>query len=96
LGYFTILVCDDKKAVCGECHENIVHGGEKSNSFTTSHLHKHLKVYHSDKLKELEQSEKAAKTANKDSSKRQSTFTVITLKDCFEQTQSYLVDHQKA
>jgi len=82
--------------VCGECHENIVHGGEKSNSFTTLNLCKHLKVHHLDRLKELEKSEKATETAIKDISKCQSTSTVITLKDCFEWTQSYPMDHLMA
>ena len=81
--YFTGSVCDDKKAVCGECQETVAHGGEKSNSFTTSNLCKHLKVHHSKKLRQLEEGEKAAaKAASKENSQNRSSSTVITLKDC--------------
>ena len=58
--YFSISVCDDKKAVCHECQENVARGGDKTNSFNTSNLWKHLKNRHPDKLKELKESEKEA------------------------------------
>ena len=74
--YFTVSVCDDKKAVCGQCQESMAHGGDQMNSFTTSNLCKHLKVWHPGKFKELEETEKAAKIASKDSSQNQCTSTV--------------------
>ena len=58
--YFSISVSDNKKAVCHECNENVARGGDKTNSFNTSNLRKHLKNRHPDKLRELEESEKAA------------------------------------
>ena len=95
--YFTVSVCDDKKAVCGECQETVARGGEKSNSFTTSNLRKHLKVHHPEKLRQLEASEKAAaKTASKENSQNRSSSTVITLEDCLERSRPYPVDHPLA
>jgi len=52
--YFTV-------SVCGQCQENVARGGDQTNSFTTSNLCKHLKVWHPDKFKELEKTEKATK-----------------------------------
>jgi len=47
---------------------------DKTNSFATSNLCKHLKVHHTEKFKQLEESEKAAKAASKESSQNPSTL----------------------
>jgi len=80
LNYSTILVCDDRKAICGECQENIKRGGDQSNSFTTSNLHKHLKLLSSKSSKKQRRLPKEPA----DSSQNQSSSTVITLNNCFE------------
>ena len=94
--YFTFSVYDEKKAVCNECHESVAHGGDKTNSFTTSNLRKHLKVHHAEKFKQLEESKKAAKVASKESSQNPSSSILIALKDCFECSRPYPVDHPVA
>ena len=38
--YFTVSVCDDKKAACGQCQESVACGGDQTNSFTTSNIWK--------------------------------------------------------
>jgi len=94
--YFTVSVYDEKKAVCNECHESVAHGSDKTNSFTTSNLCKDLKVHHAEKFKQLEESEKAAKVASKESSQNPFSSTTITLGDCFECSRPYPVDHPVA
>ena len=94
--YFTVSVCDEKKAVCNECHESVARSGDKTNSFTTSNLCKHITVHHAEKFNQLEESEKAAKAASKESSKNPSSSMTITLEDCFERFRPYPVDHPVA
>ena len=72
--YFTISVSDEKKAVCYECHKDVAHGGDKTNSFNTSNLWKHLKCRHPDKLRELKESEKEA-SKKKEAAKEQTENT---------------------
>ena len=66
--YLLFWFCDDKKAVCGECQENMACSGDQTNFFTTPNLRKTLIVWHPDKFKELKETEKATKKASKDSS----------------------------
>ena len=93
--YFTISVSDEKKAVCHECHEDVARGGDKTNSFNTSNLRKHLKCRHPDKLRELEESEKEA-SKKKEAAKEQTGFSQATLEECLEWTRPYPIDHPVA
>ena len=93
--YFFIYVCDDKKAVCHECQENVARGGDKTNSFNTSNLWKHLKIRHPDKLKELKESEKEA-SKNKAAAKEQASSSQAMLQECLEQSRPYQINHPVA
>ena len=93
--YFSISVSDEKKAVCHECQENVARGGDKTNSFNTSNLQKHLRNRHPDKLRELEESEKEA-SKKKAAAKEQTSSSQATLEECLEWTRPYPIDHPVA
>ena len=89
--YFTIAVSDEKVV----CHEDVVRGGDKTNSFNTSNLQKHLKCRHPDKLRKLEESEKEA-SKKKEAAKEQTSFSQAMLEECLEWTCPYPIDHPVA
>ena len=93
--YFSISVSDEKKAVCHECQENVARGGDKTNSFNTSNLRKHLRNRHPEKLRELEENEKEA-SRKKAVVKEQTSSSQATLEECLEWTRPYPIDHPVA
>ena len=93
--YFSISVSDEKKAVCHECQENVAREGDKTNSFNTSNLRKHLRNRHPDKLRELEESEKKV-NKKKAAAKEQTSSSQATLKECLEWMRPYPIDHPVA
>jgi len=93
--YFSVSVTDEKKAVCHECQENVARGGDKTNSFNTSNLRKHLRIRHPDKLRELEEGEKEA-SKKKIAAKEQTSSSQATLEECLEWSRPYPIDHPVA
>ena len=93
--YFSISVSDEKKAVCHECQENVARGGDKTNSFNTSNLRKHLRNRHPEKLRELKESEKEV-NKKKAAAKEQTSSSQATLEECLEWTRPYPIDHPVA
>ena len=68
---------------------HVARGGDKTTSFSTSNLWKHLQIHHLDKLKELLESEKAA-------SKEKASSSQVTIKECLERAQPFPSDHPTA
>ena len=90
--YFSISVSDKKKAVCHECQGNVACGGDKTNSFNTSNLRKHLRNHHPEKLRELKENEKET-SRKKAAVKEQTSSSQVTIKECLEWMHPYPIHH---